>query len=98
MALDTLECQPTKLPAIEALWNTDSRLMPNLFAMPDDERYVSFIPHLDPSGTVRGPGSRGLISPFSRRFGSSPSVGICGVASLRNRRPKIAPLFHAQRK
>jgi cytochrome bd ubiquinol oxidase subunit I len=63
--LNTLEYQPTKLAAIEALWNTDSRVALNLFAIPDEEaetnRYVLSIPDLgsliltrDPNGTVRG--------------------------------------------
>jgi cytochrome bd ubiquinol oxidase subunit I len=63
--LNTLEYQPTKLAAIEAHWNTDSRVALNLFAIPDEKaetnRYVLSIPVLgslilthDPNGIVRG--------------------------------------------
>jgi cytochrome d ubiquinol oxidase subunit I len=63
--LNTLEYQPAKLAAIEALWDTNSRVELNLFAIPDDERetnrYVLSVPILgslilthDPNGTVRG--------------------------------------------
>src|SRR5271165_3361680 len=63
--LNTLEHQPAKLAAIEALWNTESRVPLNLFAIPDDQaetdHYVIAIPDLgslilthDPNGTVRG--------------------------------------------
>jgi len=63
--LNTLEHQPAKLAAIEAIWDTHSRVELNLFAIPDDaaetDRYVLAIPDLgslilthDPNGTVRG--------------------------------------------
>jgi cytochrome bd ubiquinol oxidase subunit I len=63
--LNTLEYQPAKLAAIEAHWNTHSRVELNLFAIPDDEaetnHYVLSVPVLgslilthDPNGTVRG--------------------------------------------
>ena len=63
--LNTLEHQPAKLAAIEALWDTHSRVALNLFAIPDEaaemNRYVLAIPDLgslilthDPNGTVRG--------------------------------------------
>jgi len=63
--LNTLKYQPAKLAAIEALWDTNSRVPLNLFAIPDEkaemDRYVIAIPDLgslilthDPSGTVRG--------------------------------------------
>jgi len=63
--LNTLQYQPTKLAAIEALWNTDSRVALNLFAIPDEEAetngYVLSVPVLgslilthDPNGAVRG--------------------------------------------
>src|SRR5208283_5272192 len=35
--LNTLEHQPAKLAAIEAIWNTESRVPLNLFAIPDDQ-------------------------------------------------------------
>jgi cytochrome d ubiquinol oxidase subunit I len=63
--LNTLEHQPAKLAAIEAIWDTHSRVELNLFAIPDEaaetDRYVLAIPDLgslilthDPNGTVRG--------------------------------------------
>ena len=63
--LNTLEYQPAKLAAIEAIWNTESRVPLNLFAIPDDaaatNHDVISIPDLgslilthDPNGTVRG--------------------------------------------
>jgi cytochrome d ubiquinol oxidase subunit I len=63
--LNTLEHQPAKLAAIEAIWNTESRVPLNLFAIPDEkaetDRYVISVPDLgslilthDPNGTVRG--------------------------------------------
>src|SRR5271165_352080 len=63
--LNTLEHQPAKLAAIEALWNTESHVPLNLFAIPDDQaetdHYVIAIPDLgslilthDPNGTVHG--------------------------------------------
>ncbi len=63
--LNTLEYQPAKLAAIEALWDTESGVALNLFAIPDDKaetnRFVVSIPVLgslilthDPNGTVRG--------------------------------------------
>jgi cytochrome d ubiquinol oxidase subunit I len=63
--LNTLEYQPAKLAAIEAHWNTESRVALNLFAIPDEEaetnRYVLSVPVLgslilthDLNGTVRG--------------------------------------------
>ena len=35
--LNTLEHQPAKLAAIEALWSTESRVPLNLFALPDEQ-------------------------------------------------------------
>jgi cytochrome bd ubiquinol oxidase subunit I len=63
--LNTLAYQPAKLAAIEALWDTESSVALNLFAIPDDKaetnHYVVSIPVLgslilthDPNGTVRG--------------------------------------------
>jgi cytochrome d ubiquinol oxidase subunit I len=63
--LNTLEHQPAKLAAIEALWSTESRVPLNLFALPDEQaetdHYVISIPDLgslilthDPDRTVRG--------------------------------------------
>ncbi len=63
--LNTLEHQPAKLAAIEAIWNTESRVPLNLFVIPDDaaatNHYVISIPDLgslilthDPNGTVKG--------------------------------------------
>ena len=63
--LNTLQYQPAKLAAIEARWQTGSRVPLTLFAWPDDEaaanRYALEIPDLgslilthDPNGTVRG--------------------------------------------
>src|SRR5712691_3311844 len=63
--LNTLEYQPAKLAAIEALWETNSRVALNLFAIPDEKaetnRYELSIPDLgslilthDPNGIVRG--------------------------------------------
>ena len=63
--LNTLEHQPAKLAAIEALWSTESRVPLNLFAIPDEQaetdHYVISVPDLgslilthDPNGTVRG--------------------------------------------
>src|SRR5277367_3438128 len=63
--LNTLEHQPAKLAAIEAIWNTHSDVELNLFAIPDEkaetDRYVVAIPDLgslilthDLHGTVRG--------------------------------------------
>ena len=63
--LNTLEHQPAKLAAIEAIWDTESRVPLNLFAIPDDaaatNHYEISIPDLgslilthDPNGTVRG--------------------------------------------
>ncbi|HTR14527.1 MAG TPA: cytochrome ubiquinol oxidase subunit I [Roseiarcus sp.] len=63
--LNTLEHQPAKLAAIEAIWDTGSRVPLNLFAIPDDaaatNHYEISIPELgslilthDPNGTVRG--------------------------------------------
>ncbi|HLI12775.1 MAG TPA: cytochrome ubiquinol oxidase subunit I [Alphaproteobacteria bacterium] len=63
--LNTLEYQPAKLAAIEARWNTASRVPLTLFAIPDEtdatNRYALDIPDLgslilthDPNGTVRG--------------------------------------------
>jgi cytochrome d ubiquinol oxidase subunit I len=63
--LNTLEHQPAKLAAIEAIWNTESRVPLNLFAIPDEQaetdHYVISIPDLgslilthEPNGTVRG--------------------------------------------
>jgi len=55
--LNTLEHQPAKLAAIEAIWDTHSRVALNLFAIPDEaaetDRYVLAIPdlgsrHFDP--------------------------------------------------
>ena len=63
--LNTLEHQPAKLAAIEAIWDTHSRVPLNLFAIPDEkaetDRYVVAIPDLgslilthDPNGVVHG--------------------------------------------
>ena len=63
--LNTLEHQPAKLAAIEAIWDTHKRVALNLFAIPDEKaetnRYELAIPDLgslilthDPNGTVRG--------------------------------------------
>jgi cytochrome d ubiquinol oxidase subunit I len=63
--LNTREFQPAKLAAIEAHWDTGSRVALNLFAIPDERaetnRYVLSVPVLgslilthDPNGTVRG--------------------------------------------
>jgi cytochrome d ubiquinol oxidase subunit I len=63
--LNTLEYQPAKLAAIEARWNTASRVPLTLFAIPDEKaetnRYALDVPDLgslilthDPNGTVRG--------------------------------------------
>ena len=62
---NTLEYQPAKLAAIEALWNTGSGLPLTLFALPDQDaavsRYAIKLPVLgslilthDPNGTIRG--------------------------------------------
>ena len=63
--LNTLEHQPAKLAAIEAIWDTHSRVALNLFAVPDAGKetniYELSVPVLgslilthDPNGTVRG--------------------------------------------
>jgi len=63
--LNTLEHQPAKLAAIEAIWDTESRVPLNLFVVPDEKaetnHYVLSIPDLgslilthDPNGTVKG--------------------------------------------
>lgn len=63
--LNTLEYQPAKLAAIEALWDTGRGAALNLFAVPDEKaetnRYVVSVPVLgslilthDPNGIVRG--------------------------------------------
>ena len=63
--LNTLEHQPAKLAAIEALWDTGRRVPLNLFAIPDDQaatdRDQISIPDLgslilthDPNGLVKG--------------------------------------------
>ncbi len=63
--LNTLAYQPAKLAAIEALWDTGSRIPWTLFAIPDEQaetnRYAIDIPVVgslilthDPNGTVRG--------------------------------------------
>ncbi len=63
--LNTLEYQPAKLAAIEAIWDTHGRVPLNLFAIPDEkaetDRDVIAIPDLgslilthDPNGIVRG--------------------------------------------
>ena len=63
--LNTLEYQPEKLAAIEARWNTASRVPLTLFAIPDEtaetNRYAIEVPDLgslilthDLNGTVRG--------------------------------------------
>ena len=63
--LNTLEHQPAKLAAIEAIWNTESRVPLNLFVIPDEKAETNHdvvsIPDLgslilthDPNGTVRG--------------------------------------------
>ncbi|HVB15076.1 MAG TPA: cytochrome ubiquinol oxidase subunit I [Stellaceae bacterium] len=62
---NTLEYQPAKLAAIEAIWNTGSRQPLTLFALPDQaaamNRYAIEVPDLgslilthDPNGTVKG--------------------------------------------
>jgi cytochrome bd ubiquinol oxidase subunit I len=63
--LNTLEYQPAKLAAIEAHWETSSRMPLTLFAWPDQQaavnHYAIDLPDLgslilthDPNGTVRG--------------------------------------------
>jgi cytochrome d ubiquinol oxidase subunit I len=63
--LNTLEHQPTKLAAIEARWETASRVPLTLFAIPDQEQQTNHwaieVPVLgslilthDPNGTIRG--------------------------------------------
>ncbi len=63
--LNTLEYQPAKLAAIEARWDTDSRVPLTLFALPDERaetnRYAIDVPDLGSlilthsrNGTVRG--------------------------------------------
>lgn len=63
--LNTLEYQPAKLAAMEAHWDTESRVPLNLFAIPDEENetndYAVQVPLLgslilthDVNGTVRG--------------------------------------------
>jgi len=63
--LNTLEHQPAKLAAIEARWDTASRVPLTLFAVPDQQaetnRYAIEVPLLgslilthDPNGTIRG--------------------------------------------
>ena len=63
--LNTLEHQPAKLAAIEAIWNTGPRVPLLLFAWPDEQaeanRYELGVPALgsvilkrDPNGVVRG--------------------------------------------
>ncbi len=63
--LNTLKYQPVKLAAIEARWDTQSRVPLTLFAIPDEaaatNRYALDIPDVgslilthDPNGTVRG--------------------------------------------
>ncbi len=63
--LNTREYQPAKLAAIEAIWDTHSRVALNLFAIPDEKaetnRYELAIPDLgslilthNPNGIVRG--------------------------------------------
>ncbi len=63
--LNTLEYQPAKLAAIEAIWNTESRVPLNLFVIPDEKAETNHdvlaIPDLgslilthDPNGTVKG--------------------------------------------
>ncbi len=63
--LNTLEYQPAKLAAIEAIWETHGRVPLNLFAIPDEKaatnRYELAIPDLgslvlthDPNGVVHG--------------------------------------------
>ena len=63
--LNTLEHQPAKLAAIEAIWDTESRVPLNLFVVPDEKAETNHdvlsIPDLgslilthDPNGTVKG--------------------------------------------
>jgi cytochrome bd ubiquinol oxidase subunit I len=63
--LNTLEHQPAKIAAIEAIWDTHSHDALNLFAIPDEKAETNHfqisIPELgslilthDPSGTIRG--------------------------------------------
>jgi cytochrome bd ubiquinol oxidase subunit I len=63
--LNTLEYQPAKVAAIEARWETASRVPLTLFAIPDEKaeinRYALDVPTVgslilthDPNGTVRG--------------------------------------------
>ncbi len=74
--LNTLEHQPAKLAAIEAIWNTESRVPLNLFAIPDEKAETNHVrdldpgprqPHPDPRPERDGAGPQGL----SRRSASS---------------------------
>ena len=91
--LNTLEYQPAKLAAIEAIWDTESRVPLNLFAIPDEQaetnHYAISIPDLgslilthDPNGTVQA-ASR-ISRPISGRRSPSrfsPSASWSGSAS-----------------
>jgi cytochrome d ubiquinol oxidase subunit I len=96
--LNTLEYQPTKLAAIEAHWNTSSRVALNLFAIPDEEaetnRYVVAVPVLgslilshDPNGTVRGlkdwrPGDRPPVAIPFFAFRIMVGIGLLMLALI----------------
>ena len=41
--LNTLEHQPAKLAAIEAIWETESRVPLTLFAIPDDKAETNHV-------------------------------------------------------
>jgi cytochrome d ubiquinol oxidase subunit I len=96
--LNTLEYQPAKVAAIEAHWNTDSRVALNLFAIPDEKaetnRYVLSIPVLgslilahDPNGTVRGlkdwpPGDRPPVAVPFFAFRIMVGIGLLMLALI----------------
>ena len=96
--LNTLEYQPAKLAAIEALWDTKSRVALNLFAIPDEKaetnRYELSIPDLgsliltrDPNGTVRGlkdwpPGDRPPVAIPFFAFRIMVGIGLLMLALI----------------
>ena len=96
--LNTLEYQPAKLAAIEAHWNTDSRVALNLFAIPDEKaetnHYVLSIPLLgslilahDPNATVRGlkdwpPGDRPPVAVPFFAFRIMVGIGLLMLALI----------------
>jgi cytochrome d ubiquinol oxidase subunit I len=96
--LNTLEYQPAKLAAIEAHWNTDSRVALNLFAIPDEKaetnHYVLSVPVLgslilahDPNGTVRGlkdwpPGDRPPVAIPFFAFRIMVGIGLLMLALI----------------